>query len=123
MSTPAARTAPKARAPRTRATAKTGNPKADQAARSRAAAKTGPKPKAPSAAYRVPKGYVLRWPHRGYDLLKKTGKGTEGPAWWVACTAHGEMTGADNAKDGDAKGTRAALAGWCKGHKADAAKK
>lgn len=115
--------APKA-APRRRAAARSGNPQADRAARDQAPAPKAPAPKAPAkAAYRVPAGYSLRWPHGSYDLLKKDDKAVEGPAWWVVCTAHGEMTEVKNARDGDVKGRKSDLPLWCKGHKADARKR
>lgn len=73
--------------------------------------------KKPAArTYTMPKGYEVKWSKPGYDLLKRTAaaKG-DGPAWYVTCNAHGTMTDATSAKDGDVKGTKAGRAGWCKG--------
>lgn len=86
-------------------------------------AKKAPAPakeKAPKA-YTVPTGYEVKYPHGGYDLLRKVNAKTEGPAWWVTCNAHGNLTDADTAKAGDALGRKDSLAKWCKGdHKAAA---
>ncbi len=77
--------------------------------------------KAPAKAYTVPKGYELKYPHGGYDLLRRLDSATKGPAWWVTCNAHGQMTEAATAKAGDLLGRKAELATWCKGdHKAPA---
>lgn len=92
-----------------------------------AAKKTAAKPapaskqaaKAPAApkvkAYTVPKGYEVKWPHGGYDLLRKTNKEADGPNWYVTCNAHGDLREVANAKEGDALGRKAELAKWCKG--------
>jgi nitrite reductase/ring-hydroxylating ferredoxin subunit len=65
----------------------------------------------------TPTGYVVRWPHAGYDLLRSDGT-TEGPAWLVRCNAHGATTEAANTKSGDQLGRKADRATWCAGCKA-----
>jgi hypothetical protein len=65
----------------------------------------------------TPTGYVVRWPHAGYDLLKSDGT-TEGAAWLVRCNAHGATTEAANAKAGDLLGRKAERAAWCAGCRA-----
>lgn len=68
----------------------------------------------PPALHRgLPTGYEVRWPHAGYDLFKKVDASVDGPAWYVRCNEHGEMTEASNTKDGDQKGRKADRATWC----------
>jgi hypothetical protein len=64
----------------------------------------------------TPTGYVVRWPHGGYDLLRSDGT-TEGPAWLVRCNVHGATTEAANTKSGDQLGRKADRATWCAGCK------
>ncbi len=86
------------------------------------AAPKAPKPEAKFKGATV-KGYSLRWPHGGYDLLVADVKPADGgPAWIVRCNVHGTTKPVKAAKDGDALGTKAALPSWCAGCKADAAK-
>jgi len=63
----------------------------------------------------APAGYVVRWPHASFDLLKVTADAKAGsPAWLVRCNAHGTTTPAANASQGDAKGSRSGRPEWCK---------
>lgn len=78
--------------------------------------------KSTTKAYQLPKGYQLKYPHGGYDLLSRTDKTASTPAWYVTCNAHGDMTTADTAKQGDALGKRDAMGSWCKGDHKPAAK-
>lgn len=125
------RKAPAAKATTTKAPAKAKATKAAPAKATKAAAPAPAKAAAPAPApakapkvkaYTVPTGYAVKYPHGGYDLLTKVNKDTEGPAWWVTCNAHGDMTDATTAKAGDALGRKAEMVKWCKGHKAAAAK-
>lgn len=136
-----------ARTARARAPRKTGNPQADRVARDATAAKAtakktpakpaaakAPVAKAPVAkapakpkftheelAAKVPAGYELTWPHGQHSLLRRIGDG-EGAAWLVLDNAHGTTTPAKNAKEGEALGTAARRAEWCRKCKTDAAK-
>jgi hypothetical protein len=76
-----------------------------------------------TASGKVPAGYEPVWPHGAYCLIRATSSAPEGSATWlVLCTAHGTTTQADNARDGDTKGTKANRQSWCKPCKAAAAK-
>lgn len=80
------------------------------------ATKTAATPKAPAKTYVLPKGYEAKWTKPGYDLLKRTASAKgDGPAWYVTCNTHGQMTEAKSAKDGDSLGTTKARATWCSG--------
>ena len=61
---------------------------------------------------KVPNGYELKWPHGGHSLLKKTGEHA-GPEWFVLCNAHGTVTAAKNAKEGETLGAKAERVKWC----------
>jgi hypothetical protein len=78
-----------------------------------AAIETARKPKAEKATPMIPKGYEVKWPHGGYDLYRKVDKSVDGPAWIVACTAHGTTTEAESAKAGDLLGRKDARGAWC----------
>jgi hypothetical protein len=70
-----------------------------------------------TAAIRKAKaGYVLQWPHGGWDSFKRT-TAKAGPAWHVRCNAHGTFhpAGAKNATEADKLG-RART--WCDACKA-----
>lgn len=65
----------------------------------------------------VPAGYTIRWPHGAFDLLKRTDPKGKSSPWKVQCIAHGTTHDAKSAKDGDALGTQAGRAAWCRGCK------
>jgi hypothetical protein len=82
----------------------------------------------PLAVYSVPKGYVMRWPHGGHDLLQlrdpanvvgaeltKLGFKEGPPKWIVTCNLHGDLTGAKNATEGDILGKQVNRNSWCTG--------
>lgn len=113
------RKAPAKAAPAKAAPAKkSAAPKAAPKAPAKAKAERAPKVK----NYTLPAGYAVRWPHGGYDTLKKIDSKVEGPAWQITCNDHGEMTEIKTVKDGDALGRKADRATWCGGCK-KAAKK
>src|SRR5262245_10613339 len=103
---PAARKPATAKAPASKApAAKTAAPKASKPAapKQTAAERLAALIKAdPERAAAVP-GYDLRWPHGGYDLLKRTADAPEGAAPWVVrCVEHGTTKDATDTKAGDA---------------------
>jgi hypothetical protein len=59
-------------------------------------------------------GYVVRWPHGGYDLLKSTDMQAARPAWLVRCNDHGTTGEVDGTRAGDVAGSRAGRATWCR---------
>lgn len=75
----------------------------------------------PLSVYRLPSGYVMRWAHASYDLLKLVDPAhaacphgiKPGTRWIVTCNAHGTMTGADNAVAGDKLGSAKGRPTWC----------
>jgi hypothetical protein len=91
-------------------------------AEKKAAAKKAAAP-AKVRAYKVPKGYEVKWQHGGHDLLKKADAATKGPAWFTACNAHGDLHEAANAKEAEGFGVLKVRATWCKGDHKPAAKK
>jgi hypothetical protein len=99
---------------------------APEGAKAKAEPKAKPAPKdkaAPTAKAepKIPAGYMLRWPHGGYDLYKKTDAAAEdGAAWYTVCNLHGDALVVGSAKEGDIKSTRAARPEWCKGCATDA---
>lgn len=103
----------------TKATAKA-EAEAKAPAKAEATPKQAPAPRAPLAhAGEAVKGYEVRWPKRGFDLLKRNDKAdADAPAWLVRCNAHGTTVPAGNAKEGDALGRKADRAAWCKPCKA-----
>jgi hypothetical protein len=90
-------------------------------AKKTAAKKTAAAP-APRA-YKVPKGYEVKWQHGGHDLLKKSDAATKGPAWYTACNAHGDLHEAASAKEAEGFGVLKVRSTWCKGDHKPAAKK
>jgi hypothetical protein len=74
-------------------------------------------------AYSVPKGYEVKWQHGGHDLLKKADSAVQGPAWFTACNAHGDLHEAANAKEAEGFGVLKVRSTWCKGDHKPAAKK
>lgn len=97
-------------------------PAAPAAKKTTPAKKTAAKPAA-AKAYKLPKGYVVKWPHGGHDLLAKADKAGKGPAWYVACNEHGDLHEAKTAREAEQLGAASVRAGWCKGdHKAKAGK-
>lgn len=64
----------------------------------------------------VPAGYAVQWPHKSFDLLKRTGQVT-GPAWHVVCNAHGQFLpgGVTSGPAGDKAGSAAGRKLWCTG--------
>jgi hypothetical protein len=67
------------------------------------------------------KGYIVRWPKGGADLLQKVAG--EGAAWLVRCNAHGTTTPADSVKVADALGRKSERQVWCGECAAEAAAK
>src|SRR5262249_10545829 len=118
------------------AKATTAKPKADSKAKAAAAAKRA-KASTAKANARIdslgddraaslraitPEGYQPKWPHGSYLLVAKI-KGSPALAedaspWLVICTAHGTQHPVGSAKDGDAAGTKAGRAAWCRKCKA-----
>ncbi|HEX4399670.1 MAG TPA: hypothetical protein VH136_18670 [Trebonia sp.] len=94
----------------------------DEVAPKEAAAPKAPaKPKAEQKfrGVAIP-GYVLKWPHGGYDLLATTDKSADRPVWLVRCNAHGTTKPIKAAKEGDVLGTNAGRPAWCAKCKAEA---
>lgn len=116
------------KATKRRGAAKTGNPKTDEkvnAAKAAKSAKSSAKPTAKtdepdkSKLPALPEGYVVRYPHKSYDLCS-TLKGQGKIKWGTRCNAHGTFTEAEGGRDGDTKGTAAVRPTWCKGCAKDA---
>jgi len=95
----------------------TENTTAKKTAAKKAAAAPAPR------AYKVPKGYEVKWQHGGHDLLKKADADAKGPAWYTACNAHGDLHEAANAKEAEGFGVLKVRSTWCKGDHKPAAKK
>lgn len=77
----------------------------------------------PTRAYKVPRGYVVKWQHGGHDLLQKVDPKVEGPAWYAACNAHGDLHEAKTAREAEQVGALKVRATWCKGDHGPAAKR
>ncbi len=58
-------------------------------------------------------GYITRWEHGGYDLLKTTDASADRPAWLVRCNDHGTVATVENTREGDACGSKRSRALWC----------
>jgi hypothetical protein len=82
--------------------------------------KAGGLAKLPAEKLTAPAGYVVKWPHGGYDLLKKTDKDAAGAAWLVRCNYHGTTKEVASAKEGDGLGSNAGRPSWCAKCKAHA---
>lgn len=105
--------APAKKAPATKAAAKKAATKKAPAKAPAKKAPTGREP-LPHAGKALP-GYDVRWPKRGFDLLKRNDKApADGSPWLVRCNAHGTTTPVASAKEGDNAGRRADRATWCK---------
>jgi hypothetical protein len=99
-------------------------PKAAKSTPRTAAAPTGKRAEAIAALQpKAPAGYDVLWPHASHSLLKANSSAPEGSSPWLTmCNQHGTTTKADNARDGETKGTKAQRQVWCKQCKAAAAK-